>query len=71
MVRRAASVPGLSHVDLNYPDHVLEEPKVVQAEVNDLGLQVNGLAMRYYTNPALKLAPLPTPTARCGRKPST
>ncbi|ABL68360.1 hypothetical protein EO213_09120 [Paracoccus denitrificans] len=61
MVRRAASVPGLSHVDLNYPDHVLEEPKVVQAEVNDLGLQVNGLAMRYYTNPALKLGAFTNP----------
>ncbi|GHG36257.1 xylose isomerase [Paracoccus aerius] len=55
MVERAASVPGLTHVDLNYPDHVVEAPRTVRGKVNDLGLQVNGLAMRYYTNPAFKL----------------
>ena len=55
MVARAASVPGLTHVDLNFPDHVAEAPRTVRARVNDLGLQVNGLAMRYYTNPAFKL----------------
>lgn len=53
--RRAARVKGLTHVDLNYPDHVNDDPKVVRAEINDMGLQINGLAMRYYTNPGFKL----------------
>lgn len=61
MVARAASVPGLSHVDLNYPDHVSEAPSTVLAKINDLGLQVNGLAMRYYTNPAFKLGAFTNP----------
>ncbi len=54
MVRRAASVSGLSELDLNYPDHVTEAPEPVGAMVRDCGLQVSGLAMRYYTNPAFK-----------------
>ncbi|MAC79129.1 MAG: hypothetical protein CML66_13810 [Rhodobacteraceae bacterium] len=55
MAERAALVPGLTHVDLNYPDHVEDDPRAVKARINDLGLEVNGLAMRYYTNPGFKL----------------
>lgn len=54
MVRRAASVPGLSELDLNYPDHIGTDPGVVARTVADCGLQVSGLAMRYYSNPAFK-----------------
>lgn len=54
-LQRAAKVPGLTHVDLNYPDHVTEAPAIVKRQINDLGLEINGLAMRYYTNPAFKL----------------
>lgn len=55
MARRAARVPGLTHVDLNYPDHVGTDPAEVKRQIGDMGLEVNGLAMRYYTNPAFKL----------------
>ncbi|PZO80917.1 MAG: hypothetical protein DI629_05560 [Mesorhizobium amorphae] len=54
MVERAATVQGLTDVDLNYPDHVADEPKALAARIGDLGLAINGLAMRYYTNPAFK-----------------
>lgn len=54
MVRRAATVEGLSELDLNYPDHLGDDPVAVGAMVRDCGLQVSGLAMRYYTNPAYK-----------------
>lgn len=54
MIRRAASVPGLTELDLNYPDHVGDDPAAVAAMVRDSGLKVSGLAMRYYTNPAFK-----------------
>lgn len=54
MVRRAATVPGLTELDLNYPDHLGEDPEAVGRMVRDCGLQISGLAMRYYTNPAFK-----------------
>jgi sugar phosphate isomerase/epimerase len=55
MVERAATVDGLTDLDLNYPDQVAGEQEVIARRVGELGLSVNGLAMRYYTNPAFKL----------------
>ncbi len=55
VLQRAAKVPGLTHVDLNYPDHVTDAPVLLKRQINELGLEINGLAMRYYTNPAFKL----------------
>ena len=54
LIERAATVEGLTDLDLNYPDHVAGEPKALAARIADLGLAINGLAMRYYTNPAFK-----------------
>lgn len=54
MAERAASARGLTDVDLNYPDHVSGDPAAVGKRIGDLGLAINGLAMRYYTNPAFK-----------------
>ena len=54
MVQRAATVRGLTDLDLNYPDHVSGEPKALGQRIVDLGLNINGLAMRYYTNPGFK-----------------
>ena len=54
MVERAATVKGLTDVDLNFPDHVSEAPKVLGQRIRDLGLSINGLAMRYYTHPGFK-----------------
>jgi sugar phosphate isomerase/epimerase len=61
MVRRAATVPGLTELDLNYPDHVHGDPVQVVKMVRECGLQVSGLAMRYYTNPAFKLGAFTNP----------
>src|SRR5437870_1337539 len=55
MAERAASAEGLTDLELNFPDHVHGEPEVIARRVGDLGLSINGLAMRYYTNPAFKL----------------
>lgn len=55
MAERAATVEGLTHLDLNYPDHVDEDILTQTRRLSDLGLGVNGLAMRYYTNPNFKL----------------
>lgn len=55
MAARAARVDGLTDLDLNYPDHIAESPRALAEKLGDLGLAVNGFAMRYYTNPAFKL----------------
>src|SRR5439155_17411318 len=54
MAERAATVRGLTDLDLNFPDHVSGQPAAIARRIGDLGLSVNGLAMRYYTNPAFK-----------------
>jgi len=66
MAERAASVEGLTDLDLNFPDHVQGEPEPTARRITDLGLSINGLAMRYYTNPAFKLGAFthPDPAVR-------
>ena len=67
MVQRAASVAGLSELDLNYPDHVTDAPEATGAMVRDCGLAVSGLAMRYYSNPAYKRGAFTNPDASVRR----
>lgn len=55
MAARAGKVEGLTDLDLNFPDHLVENPRVMAQKIRDLGLTINGFAMRYYTNPAFKL----------------
>jgi sugar phosphate isomerase/epimerase len=55
LAARAATAQGLTDVDLNYPDHLGPDPGATGEAIRDLGLAVNGLAMRYYSNPAFKL----------------
>lgn len=59
---RAASVKGLSALDLNFPDHLAspEGPAIVQ-HAADLGLSLNGFAMRYYSDPAYKIGAFTNP----------
>ncbi|RRI07111.1 hypothetical protein EH240_03170 [Mesorhizobium tamadayense] len=61
MAARAAKVAGLTDVDLNFPDHVGEKPAEIARKLGDLGLSINGLAMRYYSNPAFKLGAFTNP----------
>jgi xylose isomerase len=68
MATRAAKVTGLTDVDLNYPDHVAEDPAALARRLGDLGLAVNGLAMRYYTNPAFKLGAFTHPDVSVRRE---
>lgn len=68
MIRRAATVPGLTELDLNYPDHVDRDPAAVGAMVRDCGLSVSGLAMRYYSNPAFKRGAFTNPDAAVRRE---
>lgn len=68
MIRRAATVDGLTELDLNYPDHVGPDAAAVGRMVRDCRLQVSGLAMRYYTNPAFKRGAFTNPDAAVRRE---
>ncbi|WP_095201392.1 sugar phosphate isomerase/epimerase family protein [Mesorhizobium carmichaelinearum] len=61
MAARAAKVEGLTDLDLNFPDHVGERPAEIARKLGDLGLSINGFAMRYYSNPAFKLGAFTNP----------
>ena len=61
MAERASKAEGLTDVDLNYPDHLGLGARATGAAIRDLGLEVNGLAMRYYSNPAFKIGAFTNP----------
>lgn len=61
MAERASKAEGLTDVDLNYPDHLSAGPRATGVAIRDLGLSVNGLAMRYYSNPAFKIGAFTNP----------
>ena len=61
MAERASKAEGLTDVDLNYPDHLGADPRATGAAIRDLGLSVNGLAMRYYANPAFRIGAFTNP----------
>ncbi len=59
MLERAATVEGLSAVDFNFPDHLEDtNPREVKQKLQDLGLSLNGFAMRYYSEPGFKMGAL-------------
>ena len=61
LIQRASTVKGLTHLDLNYPDHLESSIKEVALIAKDNGLLINGLAMRYYSNPSFKLGAFTNP----------
>lgn len=62
LIARAASVDGLDAADLNFPDQVNEADAArIGAALADHGLALNGLAMRYYGDPALAAGALTNP----------
>ena len=68
LIKRASTVNGLTHVDLNFPDHSKPDLKEISKFTNEHGLQINGLAMRYYTNPAFKLGAFTNPDKKVRRE---
>ena len=60
LINRAAKVEGLTDIDLNYPDHVRDDFKSTLNCAKNNGLNINGFAMRYYSNEKFKLGELPT-----------
>ncbi len=69
LVARAATVDGLNAADLNYPDHFADHtPSELAAVLADSGMALNGLAMRYYTDPGFKLGAFTNPDPAVRRK---
>ena len=63
LIIRAASVSGIDAADLNYPDHFAHhEPAQLARVMEDHGLALNGLAMRYYTDPGFRLGAFSNPS---------
>lgn len=68
LLERAATIEGLNAADLNYPDHFADTtPNELAARMQDLGLTLNGGAMRYYTDPGFKLGAFTHPDAKVRR----
>lgn len=67
MIDRAASVKGLTDLDLNYPQHIHNDVKELNQYIKDKGLHVNGMAMRFNTLPEFQLGAFTHPEARVRR----
>lgn len=67
LLARAATA-GLTAADLNYPDHFVKDtPGDLTQALADHGMLLNGLAMRYYTDPRYKLGAFTHPDAAVRR----
>lgn len=56
LLELAGSIDGLNAADFNYPDHFEGvDTGQIRAAAERLGMGINGLAMRYYTDPGFKL----------------
>lgn len=56
MITRAGTVGGLNAADLNFPDHFDHQtPAELTQILQQSGMALNGLAMRYYTDPGFRL----------------
>lgn len=67
MIAAAAEVGGLTAADLNYPDHFDgTTPARLIHHLDRAGMALNGLAMRYYTEPGFRLGAFthPDPATR-------
>ncbi len=61
VLERAASA-GLDAADLNYPDHFQDAaPTKLRNAMEGMGMKLNGLAMRYYTESGFKLGAFTNP----------
>ncbi|MBT6189990.1 MAG: TIM barrel protein [Tateyamaria sp.] len=61
-IAAAGQVEGLGAADLNYPDHFARYDATQMAGfLDDVGIVLNGLAMRYYTDPGFKLGAFTNP----------
>ncbi len=62
LIARIAEVPGIDAADLNFPDHFEGyTPADLSHIMSDHGIALNGVAMRYYTDPGFRLGAFTNP----------
>ncbi len=62
LIARASTVAGMDAADLNYPDHFADHsPAALAGVLSAHGMALNGLAMRYYTDPGFRLGAFTNP----------
>ena len=65
LLARIAEVPGIDAADLNFPDHFEGIPPATLSRIMaDHGIALNGVAMRYYTDPGFRLGAFSNPDAK-------
>ncbi|MDP3525721.1 MAG: TIM barrel protein [Hoeflea sp.] len=68
LIARAGQVEGLDAADLNYPDHFADHsPETLSEILAGNGMALNGLAMRYYTDPGFRLGAFTNPDPKVRR----
>ncbi len=68
MIAGAGQVGGLDAADLNYPDHfAAHDPATLTGLLADQNMALNGLAMRYYTDPGFAIGAFTNPDASTRR----
>jgi xylose isomerase len=65
LLARIAEVQGIDAADLNFPDHFEGIPPATLSRIMaDHGIALNGVAMRYYTDPGFRLGAFSNPDAK-------
>ena len=65
LIARIGQVPGIDAADLNFPDHFEGyAPAELSRIMADHGIALNGVAMRYYTDPGFRLGAFSHPQAQ-------
>lgn len=68
MIEAAGRVEGMDAADLNYPDHFSgHTPAAMSDMLAANGLALNGVAMRYYTDPAFAIGAFTNPDPKVRR----
>jgi len=67
MIERASTVKGLTHLDLNYPQHITTDIRSLRQRIEDVGLAVNGMQMRWDA-PEFKIGAFTNPNPEIRRK---
>ena len=65
LLARIAEVPGIDAADLNFPDHFEGIPPATLSRIMAAhGIALNGVAMRYYTDPGFRLGAFSNPDVK-------
>jgi xylose isomerase len=69
LIERASHVAGLNCVDLNFPDHLAtyHEQDLIE-KMGEIGISLNGYAMRYYENDAFLIGAFTNPDDKVRRE---